>query len=144
MKKKDGKVVLGKNDTRIGNFVITKEDHHYKMQDVAGFWSLRIGRFLSGFMLIEECLKSKNLEYLESICKMFYAMTTTPPDAQMLMDMYNSYNALMDRMRAAMPQVSEEEQQEILKQEEILYNSKQTLQKVIEDGDAAYKERKHI
>ena len=137
MKKKDGKVVLGKNDTRIGNFVITKEEHHYKMQDVAGFWSFRVGRFLGTFTLIDECVKNRNIAYLEAMCKMFYAITTTPPDTDMFADMLNAYNNLLDRMRQAMPTPSEEEDAKALKEVEELYNSKEAIKKVIEDGDAA-------
>lgn len=131
MKVKENKVVLGKNDTRIGNFVLSKEKHHFKLQDVGGFWSVRISRFLACYSLIEECMKNGNTEYLEAMTKLFYAVTTTPPDPKMMEDMFNAYSALMERMKEAMPvyddeQVLEEMQRDIA--------ARETIIKTIEDG----------
>lgn len=139
MKVKDGKAVLSKHDIRIGNFVITKEPNHYKLQDIGGFWSVRISRFLMGYTLIEECLKSDNKEYLEAMIKMYYAITTTPPDQTMLNDMYTAYSALIDRMKKHMPEVTEQEQEEILEEVERNVKNKEILLKEIEDGTPADK-----
>lgn len=137
MKSKNGKVVLGKNDTRIGNFVITKETNHYKLQDVGGFWSIRISQFLMGYTVIDECIKSGSMEYLEALVKVYYAVTTTPPDTTMMSDMFTAYSALIDRMREKIPQVSEQEQQQILDDMEKSMKNKDILVKAIEDGDPA-------
>lgn len=134
MKAKDNKVVLGKNDTRIGNFVITKEKNHYKLQDVGGFWSLRISRFLACYTLIEECLKSGNKDYLEALTKLFYAVTVTPPDTKMMEDMFNAYSSYMERLKAVMPI---EDDQKALDELQCSLDAKERLIKAIEDGAPA-------
>lgn len=140
MKIRNGKAVLGKNDTRIGNYVISREEHYFKLQDIGGFWSLRINRFLMEYTLIEECLKADNKKYLEAMIKMYYAVTTTPPDKEMLKDMFDAYSALMDRMRKQMPEVSDAEQEQIVKEVAKSLENKETVLKAIEDGAPANQE----
>lgn len=44
MQIKDGKVKLQKRDKRFGNFVVTNEYEHYKVQTIGTEWSLRVGK----------------------------------------------------------------------------------------------------
>lgn len=99
MKVKDGKLSLGKNDFRVGNFVLSKEKMHFKLQDINGYWSTRIAFMHPMYMLLEECVKAKNEGYIEAIAKILYAISTTPPDKDMLKDLYTAYNAQIERMK---------------------------------------------
>lgn len=130
MKVKDGKLSLGKNDIRVGNFVISKEKMHYKMQDINGYWSTRVSYNFAMYMLIEECIKAKNMDYLETITKMLYALSVTPPDVQMITDMYNAYNALMDRMK---PHTTPQEDDKALEDTKKACEAKEELKKILDD-----------
>lgn len=137
MKVKDGKLSLGKNDVQVGNFVVSKEKMHFKMQDINGYWSTRVAFMHPMYMLIEECLKVKNKEYLEAIAKILYAISTTPPDKTMLEALYEAYNSLCERMKAHLePADDEKELQRVKDMEE----AKEELKKIMDDtkqGDTA-------
>lgn len=137
MKVKDGKLSLGKNDTQVGNFVVSKEKMHFKMQDINGYWSTRVAFMHPMYMLIEECLKVKNKEYLEAIAKILYAISTTPPDKLMLETLYEAYNSLCERMKAHLePTDDDKELQRVKDMEE----AKEELKKIMDDteqGDTA-------
>ena len=130
MKVKDGKLSLGKNDTQVGNFVISKEKMHYKMQDINGYWSTRVGFMHPMYTLIEECLKVKNMEYLETIAKILYAISVTPPDVAMLEDLYKAYSALMERMKAKLEPMDDDNELQRVKDFE---EAKEELKKVMDD-----------
>ena len=130
MKVKDGKLSLGKNDTRVGNFVISKEKQHYKMQDINGYWTTRVGFMHPMYMLIEECLKAKNVDYLEVIAKILYGICTTPPDKEMLGDLYNAYSRLVERMKALLESRDDKQELEAAKGS---YEAKEELKKLIDD-----------
>ena len=134
MKVKVGKVVLGKNDIRLGNFIIHKEKAHYKICDVAGMWSFRVNMFSGMYMLIEECIKRDSIPYLESIVKIYYAVTTVPPDAKMMEDLYNAYMGILERMKEAMPQTTDQDEEAVIEDMKKSLEASETLQKVIEDG----------
>ena len=130
MKVKDGKLSLGKNDTQIGNFVISKEKMHYKMQDINGYWSTRVGFMHPMYTLIEECLKVKNMEYLEAIAKILYAISVTPPDVTMLKDLYKAYGSQIGRMKAKLEPVDDDKELQRVKDME---EAKEELKKVMDD-----------
>lgn len=130
MKTKDGKLKLGKNDTQVGNFVVSKEKMHYKMQDINGYWSMRVGFLHPMYMLIEECAKAKNMEYMEAITKIMYAIGTTPPDVQMLEDMYKAYNGLVERMKTRMEPTDDHTELQRVKDFE---QAKEDLNKIMND-----------
>lgn len=134
MKVKDGKVVLGKNDVRLGNFILHKEKEYYKACDVAGMWSYRVNMFSGMYSLIDECLKNKNTAYLETLIKMYYAISTVPADMQMLEDMYNAYTGLIERIRTANGNATEKEDKGALEDLKKTVEATETLQKVIDDG----------
>lgn len=136
MQGKKADVKLGKNDIRLGNFILTKEEHHYKMRDVAGMWSLRVGRFMAAFIVIEECLKMKNMKYIESLCVLLYAITTSAPDVEMVQDLHKAYMSFIDRMKSA--PASAEEDQEALKDVERMHSAKESIKKIIQDGVAEH------
>lgn len=138
MKVKDGKLSLGKNDIRVGNFVISKEKQHYKMQDINGYWSMRVSYNYAMYILIEECINARNHAYLETITKMLYALGVTPPDKQMLEDMYNAYGALMERMKQY---VTPREDDKALKQTQEAYEAKEELKRIMDDKPEGDKDR---
>ena len=130
MKVKDGKLSLGKNDTQVGNFVISKEKMHFKMQDINGYWSTRVAFMHPMYMLIDECLKVRNKEYLEAVVKILYAISTTPPDVQMIQALYDAYTALCERMKAKMEPADDEK--ELQRAEEML-KTREEIKKIQDD-----------
>lgn len=128
MKVKDGKLSLSKNDVRVGNFVVSKEKQHYKMQDINGYWSTRVSYHYAMYLLIEECIKAKNMEYLETIVKMLYALSVTPPDGQMFNDMYTAYNALVARMKDNSPR----DDDKALEDTKVAHEAKEELKKMLD------------
>lgn len=140
MKVKNGKLSLGKDDVRVGNFVISKEKQHYKMQDINGYWTTRVSYQFAMYMLIEECIKAKNMDYLETIAKMLYALSVTPPDAQMIKDMYDAYNALMGRMRNN-GITTEAEDAKALEDVKNAYEAKEEMKKILDGKPEGDKDR---
>ena len=136
MKTKDGKLKLTKNDIQVGNFVITAEKMHYKMQDINGYWSMRVNFFYPMYTLIEECIKAKNNDYLEAIAKIMYAIGTTPPDTAMLEDLYKAYNGLIGRMKDK-GMFKDNTDEENLQQTQQALEAKEQLKKVMEDEPIA-------
>lgn len=132
MKVKDGKLSLGKSDLRVGNFVLSKEKMHYKMQDINGYWSTRVAFMHPMYMLLEECVKAGNKGYIEMVAKILYAISTTPPDVKMLEDMYNAYSALVERMKEK-GLVSEQQDAENLEAAKRSMEAKEQLKKIIDD-----------
>lgn len=132
MKVKDGKLSLGKSDLRVGNFVLSKEKMHYKMQDINGYWSTRVAFMHPMYMLLEECVKAANKEYIEMVAKILYAISITPPDVKMLEDMYNAYNTLVERMKEK-GLVSEQQDAENLEVAKRSMEAKEQLKKIIDD-----------
>ena len=130
MKVKDGKLSLGKNDTQVGNFVISKEKMHFKMQDINGYWSTRVAFMHPMYMLIDECLKVRNKEYLEALVKILYAISTTPPDVPMIQALYDAYTALCERMKAKMEPADDEK--ELQRVEEML-KTREEIKKIQDD-----------
>jgi hypothetical protein len=133
MKKQNGKIVLGKEDIRLGNFIVTKEKEYYKFLDVAGLWSVRIHHLTGMYPLVESCVESKNMNYLESVAKMLYALSVTPPDLPMLQAMHESYLSLTERMAKVMGEKTDKEQEEILEQEKQKYEDMQLIKKELEE-----------
>lgn len=132
MKIKEGKLSLGKNDLRVGNFVLSKEKMHYKMQDINGYWSNRVAFMHPMYMLLEECVKADNKEYIEMVVKILYAISTTPPDVKMLGDMYNAYNALIERMKEK-GLVSEQQDAENIEAVKRSIEAKEQLTQILND-----------
>lgn len=132
MKVKDGKIKLGKNDIQLGNFILSKESQHYKMQDINGYWSVRVSFQYPMYSLIEECVKAKNYGYLETISLMLYMLSTTIPDAKMFEDIHEAYKGLIDRMKAEQDKNRDDAQ--ALKDVQTAYEAKEELKKVT-DGE---------
>lgn len=132
MKVKDGKLSLGKSDLRVGNFVLSKEKMHYKMQDINGYWSTRVAFMHPMYMLLEECVKAKNHDYIEVIAKILYAISTISPDRTMLKNLYTAYNAQIKRMKEK-GLVSEQQDAENLEAAKRSMEAKEQLKKIIDD-----------
>lgn len=141
MKTKDGKLVLGKNDIQTGNFVLSKEKMHYKMQDINGYWSTRVSFMHPMYTLLEECVKGKNNDYIEAIAKILYAISTTPPDATMLEDLYRAYTALIDRMKATLEPADDEKELQRVKD---YTEAKDELTRVLNDTEQGDKDRQPL
>ena len=75
---KDGKVKLGANDTQIGNFVITKEAEHIKIQPVTQMISVRLSKETNMGQLLLEALKTD--DSINTIIHYLYAINTIVPD----------------------------------------------------------------
>ena len=102
------------------------------MQDINGYWTMRVAFMHPMHTLIDECIKAGNKDYLEAITKIMYAIGTTPPDKDMLEDLYNAYNRLIGRMKEK-GLISEQDDSQALKQTEDAYNAKEELKKLMND-----------
>ena len=124
MKIKDGKIKLEKNDTQLHNFILTQETEYVKITAVGATWNIRYHNTLPKARFIIEGLKMGLIEQVEGIIKIDYAMTTCIPDKSFIEDCLNIYNARIDRSKI---EISEEEDQEILRQEKEFYAAKKQL-----------------
>lgn len=131
MKIKDGKLSLGKRDIQVGNFVLSKEKMHFKMQDINGYWSTRVAFMHPMYMLLEECVKAGNKDYIEAIAKILYAVSTISPDGKMLQGLYDTYSQQVERMKEK-GMITEKEDNENLEMTKKALEAKEHLKEVID------------
>lgn len=139
MKVQNGKLKLGKNDIQLGNFILSKEKEHYKMQDINGYWSTRISHNYSMYTLIEECVKAKNMDYLQTIIMMLYCLSCSALDPKMLADVNVAFRALMDRMAAQ--QEADRDDEKALQDVKNAHEAKEELKKVLDAQPEGNKDR---
>lgn len=120
----------GKNVTQVGNFFVKKENDYFKFYDVNGIWSMRVHQMNMMYTFIEICLEQKNMDLLETIVKMNYLIGTTPPDVELIGDVYKAYVTMMERFRKVSTPEEDEQNLQTAKQ---MYEGQQTLKKMMEN-----------
>ena len=116
MKIAKGKLKLSSSDTKIGEFVITNEAEHVKIQATSGFWSMRYHQSTPFARFIETGLQNKQTEALHNIISVLYYATTLVPDVEYLKQVQNSCIDYYERNKEMLgvPAVSDAEDKVIL------------------------------
>ena len=84
MKTKNGKLVLGTKDTRLGNFILTDQPEYYKIADINARFSVQIHKTTLTGRVITLALDGKlGGNYLQNLCVVLYetALTALDTDA---------------------------------------------------------------
>lgn len=80
MKIQNGKIKLSKRDRQIGNFIVTSEDEHYKIQAINQHWGLRVAKDTVIGKLCSEGLSGDNYEGFGRIIAYLYTVSSTIGD----------------------------------------------------------------
>lgn len=73
---------IGRNDTRIGNFVFHLENGAVKVSDLNGIVSHRISTLIPKGKFLEMALKEKKEEWLHGYCAVMFNALSCVPDAE--------------------------------------------------------------
>lgn len=99
MKRVNGRLKLEKRDRQVGNFVITDEENHYKVQDINGQINHRFGKRT----MIGRALAIMMAEGHEKFLSVWLSVTmlsfSVVPDSEFLSDVLNASNACIERHR---------------------------------------------
>ena len=83
MKTKNGKIILGAKDTRLGNFVLTDQPEHYKIADINARFSTQVHKTTLTGRIITLALGGKMSEnYLNNLCVTLYETALTAHDTE--------------------------------------------------------------
>lgn len=83
MKTKNGKIILGAKDTRLGNFVLTDQPEHYKIADINARFSVQVHKTTLTGRIITLALGGKMSEnYLNNLCVTLYETALTAHDTE--------------------------------------------------------------
>jgi hypothetical protein len=99
MEIKNGKIKLNKSDKRYGNFVITTEDNHYKIQSISKDWGLRVSKGSNIGKLINECISDTYRDALSRIISFLYIVSSTIVDVQTMQLIQMSYYSYHLRLK---------------------------------------------
>lgn len=117
-----GAVTLGKNDVRLGNFVVTAKAGGYGVRPVSGL----VEFFFSSESVMGRCLPMMLEEGNRRFCgawidALFFAASVVP-DVEYLTDILNAAKAAVDRhpvmYGGTVKELSEREDRRVLKEEE--------------------------
>lgn len=111
-----GEVKLAKNETRIGEFVISKEEAHYKLRTTSGNWSMRVGENTAIFGMIKASLATGETKLLRGWAVVMYNTSLVVPDPDFLETINNASNECFLRHKDVygMGDISDEEDQQII------------------------------
>lgn len=124
MKVKDGKLKLDKRDVRIGNFVVTDEENHYKVQDINGQISHRFAKETLIGRALPVMLKQEDRKFLSVWISALYSAFSVVPDAKFLEDVISAVNACIMRHKDDFyggNVVSDAEDEKILREQKMLH-----------------------
>lgn len=99
MEIKNGKIKLNKRDKRYGNFIVTIEDNHYKIQSISKDWGLRVSKGSDIGKLINECINDTYRDALSRIISFLYIVSSTIVDVQTMQLIFMSYYSSYLRLK---------------------------------------------
>lgn len=99
MKVIDGKLKLDRRDTRVGNFVITDEKGHYKVQDINGLVAHRFRKETLIGRSVAVMLSGDSGKFLSTWIGVMSLVFSVVPDAEYLKDLYEASTACLERHR---------------------------------------------
>ena len=87
MKIKNGKIKLEKNDIRIGNFVLSVEEQHIKVQDLNKFFTLRFNKRMPVGIWLDNMANMARadenaVDSLKTYIAVIWSVLTVVPDSE--------------------------------------------------------------
>lgn len=128
---------------RLGNFIVCVETgslHNWIVfRAVSGFWTLRFRDDNNMYAnLLSLAREKKYHNFLEHYLTMNFVLSNSIPDMDFTKDFYEAYQRRVERIAAAEPEPTEEEEQEALAEMEFRNDIEKEYDKVkdeIEDGE---------
>ncbi len=139
MKILKGKLKLGKNDVRVGNFVYTAEPDHIKVQDISLTVTHRIGRNIAKGQLLAFWLEDpeKNGRNLRNYAALMYNLLCTVPDADFYNDIHGAALRCVNRHKdlyGLKDDIADEEDAKIVEEEKGLHDAVEEIKSVVGAG----------
>lgn len=84
MKVKNGKYKLEKNDIRVGNFVLSVEEQHIKVQDLNKFFTLRFHKRMPVGIWLDSLIKrgDEGKDSLKTYIAVIWSVLSVIPDSE--------------------------------------------------------------
>lgn len=138
---KDGKLKLSKNEKRIGNFVIKKEEFHMKVFDINQIFTHRALRTTAIGKFLEQCYDGladeKTSRGLSNYIAVLFSVFSTVPDLEFLETVYKASEGCMKRhpevYGVPSAEVSEKGQEEIIEDEKALHEFEEEVKVIPEE-----------
>lgn len=127
---------LGKGDKRVGNFIYHLESDHIKISDINGVITHRHSLFTSNGMGLETIFKDDNVQAMENYAVVMFNVIGCFPDGEFLAAINKAAVECIQRhpeIYGVDPEISEEKDAEILKEEKELKESMDVLENHLED-----------
>lgn len=131
--RKDGTLKLSKGDKRVGNFVLSVENGHYKLQDIGGLFSIRVSTALVAGRMIQECMgDGESSAFLHNYAAVMYNVACCVPDIELLNELQNSVRECVNRHKefyGLKEDLTKEEDDKILEEEVELAKAEEEVRK---------------
>lgn len=89
MKTKDGKIKLEKGDIRVGNFVLSVEEQHIKVQDLNKYFTLRFHKRMPVGIWLDGLIKrgDEGKDSLKTYISVLWSVLSVAPDNEYMQDL---------------------------------------------------------
>lgn len=89
MKTKNGRIKLEKGDIRVGNFVLSVEDQHIKVQDLNKFFTLRINKRMPVGIWLDSLIKrgDEGRDSIKTYISVLWSVLSVVPDNEYMQDL---------------------------------------------------------
>ena len=127
---KDGKLKLSKDERQYGNFIWKNETEYIKISDINGNLTHRVSKELTIGQMMEIALKEKQGVWLENYATLLWYFSNIITDEQFFVDIDRVCNECAHRhpeIYGLVPNISKEEDDEILKESEEVYHAVEEL-----------------
>jgi len=96
---KKGKLKLDAKDTRVGNFVISNEDTHIKIQDINSVYVIRYSKRMPMGIWLANLLEmgEKGLDSIKVWISVMWSLLSVSPDNDLVMDVLKASEAALKR-----------------------------------------------
>lgn len=131
MKVANGKLKLEERDRRVGNFVVTSETNHYKIQDINTVQSHRFAKTSLIGQAMTVMMRGENEKFLASWINIMMLVYSVVPDVEFLTEIMDAANRCIERHREGFygPEVSDEEDKKILEEQKKLHEDYENAKK---------------
>lgn len=131
--RKNGTLKLSKCDKRVGNFVLSVENGHYKLQDIGGLFSVRVSTALIAGRMIQECMgDAESSNFLHNYAAVMYNVACCVPDIEFLGELQKAVTECVNRHKdlyGLKEDISDEEDAKILREEVELAEAEEEVRK---------------
>ena len=89
MKTKDGKIKLEKGDIRVGNFVLSVEEQHIKVQDLNKYFTLRVHKRMPVGIWLDSLIRrgDEGKDSLKTYIAVLWSVLSVAPDNEYMQDL---------------------------------------------------------